>query len=374
MDYDYTINVVDNINRQKEDYLTKSSRNAHLIDDDLDTEDPIVSAFIEKGNDAVLTMTNLNIGEFMEIYADVEKEIKIVRRGPKAKISPKDCLFLTLVMLKGYFKWDVMANLFGLKTSLLEKTIKTTLERIYPSLLNKYIQDIPKNEQDLQQIRFFNFPDCIEVIDVCFQPIQKPSGSFRSKKVFFSGKHFAYGVKIECTHAPDGRLMRFTSHYPGSVHDFKILTENIQPHLDYLKNGDSYYGALADLGYIGIKKFIPTAIIPKKTPILSEDIDWNYRVSSDRVICENYYGRNKALWSILSQTFRWDLDDYDMIFGVCSALTNYLLKTHPLRNQECDIYRGLLVDLKTQEQETARKKMLTRKRQRRNRNSRISNT
>lgn len=192
---------------------------------------------------------------------------------------------------------------------MLGKTIKTTLERIYPKLMNKYIQNIPKSQQDLLRINFPNFPNCIEVVDVCFQPIQKPSGSFRSKKIFFSGKHFGYGIKVEYTHAPRGRLMRFTTHYPGSVRDFRINTENIQRHLDFLKNGDSYNWVLADLGYIGIKKFIPTAIIPKKSPILPMDIDWNYTVSSDRVIYENFYGRNKTLWSILSQTFRWDLDD-----------------------------------------------------------------
>ena len=50
---------------------------------------------------------------------------------------------------------------------------------------NKNTSHIPKSQQNLLRINFPNFPNCIEVEDVCFQPIQKPSGSFRSKKVFF---------------------------------------------------------------------------------------------------------------------------------------------------------------------------------------------
>jgi hypothetical protein len=62
------------------------------------------------------------------------------------------------------------------------------------------------------------------------------------KKKKFSGKHYAYGVKVECTHAHNRQLMRFTSYYPGSVNDFKIFKENINQHLDFLQNGDTFYG------------------------------------------------------------------------------------------------------------------------------------
>ena len=82
---------MDNINWQKQDYLTKSSRNAHLIDDDLDTEDPIVSAFIEKGNDAVLTITNLNLGEFMLM---LKKKFKLLGEAQRQKFLPKAVCFL----------------------------------------------------------------------------------------------------------------------------------------------------------------------------------------------------------------------------------------------------------------------------------------
>ena len=82
-------------------------------------------------------------------------------------------------------------------------------------------------------------------------------------------------MKIECTHAPNGQLMRFTSYYPGSVHDFKIFKENINQHLDFLRNGDTFYGLIADLGYTGIQNFIPTAIVPKRKPKLESEREFN---------------------------------------------------------------------------------------------------
>ena len=65
---------------------------------------PITSGYMDRGHDAMVTMTNLTIQEFMEIYSDIESEINQVKRGFKSKISLKDSLFLTLVMLKYYFK------------------------------------------------------------------------------------------------------------------------------------------------------------------------------------------------------------------------------------------------------------------------------
>jgi hypothetical protein len=85
-------------------------------------------------------------------------------------------------MLKGYFKWEMLSNIFSVKTSVLEKTIKATLESIHSILVQKYIDNIPKDEQDIFGISFPNFKNFIQGIDICFQPIQKPCGSYSSKK------------------------------------------------------------------------------------------------------------------------------------------------------------------------------------------------
>jgi hypothetical protein len=50
-----------------------------------------------------------------------ESEINQVKRGQKPKISPKYSLFLTLMMVKGYFKWKMLSHTFSVKTSCVEK-------------------------------------------------------------------------------------------------------------------------------------------------------------------------------------------------------------------------------------------------------------
>ena len=183
MNVDEILASVEQTHIEREGRIVETTQNVTFSDDgDINVDDPITSEFMDRGNEAMVTMTNLTIGEFMEIYSDVESEINVVKRGPKPKISPKDSLFMTLVMLKGYFKWEMLSNMFSVKTSVLEKTIKATLESIQPILVQKYIRNIPKDEQDIFGISFPNFKNCIQVVDVCFQPIQKPSGSYSSKK------------------------------------------------------------------------------------------------------------------------------------------------------------------------------------------------
>ena len=63
-----------------------------------------------------------------------------------------------------------------------KKTIKAILECIHSILLQKYIRNIPKNEQDIFEISFPNFKNFTQDVDVCFQPIQKPSQSYSPKK------------------------------------------------------------------------------------------------------------------------------------------------------------------------------------------------
>ena len=55
--------------------------------------------------------------------------MNIVKRLPKSKISSKDGCFMTLVMLYGYFKWEILSNMFLVKAFVFEK-IKTILESI----------------------------------------------------------------------------------------------------------------------------------------------------------------------------------------------------------------------------------------------------
>ena len=116
MNFDQIVNTAEIMNTVREKYLEESTKSIDVfqIEEDLENN-PIPDGFIERGDSAMITMTNLNIGEFMEIYSIVESVIQHVKRGPRPKISPKDRLFRTIVILKNYFKWGAFSNMFGLK-------------------------------------------------------------------------------------------------------------------------------------------------------------------------------------------------------------------------------------------------------------------
>ena len=98
---------------------------------------------------------------------------------------------------------------------------------------------------------------------------------------------------------------------------------------------------LADKGYQGASGVL-RAILPKKGSLSLIDEQHNRRVAYDRIICENFYGRMKILWSIMQDTFRWDHEHYDCVFQVCAALTNFHLSQSPLRSNDGELYRRIM--------------------------------
>jgi IS5 family transposase len=73
------------------------------------------------------------------------------------------------------------------------------------------------------------------------------------------------------------------------------------------KPGQANWALLADKGYVGAQKYV-RALIPKKAlprrPLSETDLQNNRRLNSARVVCENFYGRMKGLFSICSDRFR----------------------------------------------------------------------
>lgn len=64
---------------------------------------------------------------------------------------------------------------------------------------------------------------------------------------------------------------------------------------------------MADKGYTGAGTLL-RAVIPKKAMpnqrLSVEDNVFNQRLASERIICENFYGRMKGLFSICTERYR----------------------------------------------------------------------
>ncbi|OWY92328.1 hypothetical protein PHMEG_00038723 [Phytophthora megakarya] len=119
------------------------------------------------------------------------------------------------------------------------------------------------------------------------------------------------------------------------------------------------WGVLADKGYQGLDKSI-RAIIPKRRPrgaaLTFDEESRNRRVSSARVLVENYFGRMTSLWRVCSTTFTWHESKFDRIINICVALTNFHARLHPLRAEDQYLYEQILSRYVSMAEEQRRKR------------------
>jgi transposase len=101
------------------------------------------------------------------------------------------------------------------------------------------------------------------------------------------------------------------------------------------RNSLTHDTILADLGYLGIKRTCPRAILPhKRQPArkLGEaQKEHNRKLSRDRILVENFFSRWKNIFGICYGVDRGSLKKLSAIIKVTIALTNWHVERHPLR-------------------------------------------
>jgi len=174
-------------------------------------------------------MTNFTEMDLRGIYEVVERAMENASsRGRKPKYWGIDAFLLLLVCFKFYDEWWKFAKNWKFKSdSATEKFIRRVIDIVYEPLTKHYIKKFSRTEQIDQGWIKVNtpFPEAIQVTDTKFQMTNRPKGHFGEKKVYFSKKHGAYGIKIEMSHSRNGQVMYFSQHEPGSVHDYSIFSD-----------------------------------------------------------------------------------------------------------------------------------------------------
>ena len=203
----------------------------HLEEEAHDSESPLFQKFVnESGNaDAIRILTNFTAEEFLQLYREIEQDLKPVwtmGRGRKSKTAPMDAFLMTLTVLKHYDTWAKHATDFQMKTLTFEKMINRVIDIVEPVLFKKMVTKPPMSDQEKNNLQFQNFPYCYAAHDVKFQPSYRPGGRFTEVKRYFSGKHKLYGLKWECSVVPPGLAVHVSKHYPGAVADLNIALDN----------------------------------------------------------------------------------------------------------------------------------------------------
>jgi hypothetical protein len=186
-------------------------------------------------------------------------------------------------------------------------------------LVSEPLQHVLMEERTMEEIeetgKFCATHSGIKLIcDVHFQPSNRPTGAFPETKIYFSGKHHDYGLKMETSHHPDGICETVSNYYPGSTHDFTIFKDMKDKYKDILKKNDvekekpddmplfdkypNQWILIANSAYQSADKYLRGIVMKKRKSIRTSADNAYYRgLSKDRVICENFYGRMLSLIS-----------------------------------------------------------------------------
>lgn len=316
--------------------------------------------------DAVLKMCGFTVTEFDKIFLSVSGEFGErwnKGRGKKSQFTAKDALFMTITVLKQGGSWDFLSVQFNCKTSTFESTVMKVIKMVTKDLyyLNVQLNDEYYTMRHLhdQKTVFKYHPYTYYATDVCFQQSNRPTGNDSENKSHFSGKHKLYGYKTEMSCLPNGQCINVSNHAKGAAADITIFRQNRESFHDvHLSKSDheinvvsqliseeevseSSWGVLLDKAYQGVDEEI-RSLVPKKKPkngsLTSQERIKNREISHDRIIIENFFGRMKSLYGVMSRKWRWDESSYDIIVRLCVSLTNIHINWHPLRADDGTFY------------------------------------
>ena len=260
-------------------------------------------------------MTNFTPAEFRKLYDILHGTIMANwnnGRGKKCAFKAMVVLLMTLVALKHNSSWDQHARSFSVKVPTFMRLITGFINKIFHASVTHFVTRVSKQSTMSalceQETMFQSFPFALNEIDITFQEANRTSGNMQEGKVYFSGKHKLYGYKVEVAVRPNGLASVFSRHYPGSVSDINILSRRTAKHQErLLKKGEDeefedeyllkekypeYWALLAEKGYQGADEFL-RCVTPHKKPrrgvLNREDIVFNKKHSSDRILVENYF-------------------------------------------------------------------------------------
>ncbi|ETV74819.1 hypothetical protein H257_10880 [Aphanomyces astaci] len=315
--------------------------------EDLDSASPVMDRYIAaKGVEVVHALTNFSASELNTLWTNIKPFVTKnwnVGSGRKYPVIGKDMLFMTLVALKHAGTWDILSASFDGGATTFSNRINQFIRVLHPYLVRKYI-DEQGMKWTMQQLavaglQFATHKSALYAVDVTFQHTTAPAVSFGEKKTYFSKKHGLYGHKVEVSVAPNGLTINVTDCAVGSTNRATPTSATTN---DALRDKfPSQWSVLADKGYQGTQEYV-RGFTPLKRPphgqLTMEQERSNAKLSSDRVIVKNFFGRLKTLWGLASDKYTWKKDEYNMYFQMCVALTNVHIRFNPLRNVDGEGY------------------------------------
>lgn len=103
------------------------------------------------------------------------------------------------------------------------------------------------------------------------------------------------------------------------------------------------WAILCDKVYQGATEFLLVVHPHRKLSphtLTTERENFNFCLSSERALVENYYEQMSSLWTIVSFKYRWNHDTYNVSIKLGAGLINIHVLWHPLKKYHRDKYVG----------------------------------
>ena len=279
-------------------------------------------------------LTEEQFGYVLSLLQEVPEQI---RRGRELLD-----LDIRLVVFLQWLRFGQTYATLGESFKLHRCRVQSIITDLWTPIMNVLQQHlIPKKPQDYRPSkRFDNYPHAIGALDATLIRVTKPRSTVLSRD-YLSGKHRAYGVRLQVLVAPDGNCVHYGGTIEGRRHDM-VLYEQSRLATEVLTMVTQEDGSriptrpsiLADGGYAGINNSYPEAVIPRRRrphqTLSDEDREFNRRLGHDRVVVERFFGRLKGYWGILKRPLRIDKTNIDGLMRILVCLTNIKIKSQPL--------------------------------------------
>ena len=292
------------------------------------------SADLSQHPDVFRSLTGLRVAEFEALAADLLPRFaaaehqrldrpnrqRAIGGGRAFGLCPRDQLLCTVVWLRQYPTYPVLAYLFGSDDATVRRYVVRWLPLLEAAGLETMRLPAPGRQRGKPlDALLTDLPAVAVLIDTFEQRIQRPKDRTVADR-YYSGKKKQHTLKSQVAVEESGEVVDVAESVPGPTADITLLEES-----KLLDRLPEEVGGLGDLAYVGIDKRQRHSAAPRRKPRgkerPAEDIEYNRAFARRRIPVEHTIGQLRQ-FQALSQMDRHHRNHHTARVRAVAGLVN----------------------------------------------------